>query len=177
MIGNAYYWNDRYYPVSYYTNNNRRYYRPDFNRPSMYHPNARYRHLNAAQINHWKHNQASSFDPQYRPTPPHIQRPNQNRPNVRPNNGRPNTQQVRPNQPQVNQQRPQVNQNRPQLTRPTVQQRPNAQQNRPAPQKMGPNLNAAQRQEIMRQTQQNRQIQYQQNRQAREFQNRRMNER
>lgn len=206
LIGNAYYWNDRYYPVNYYTNNNRRYYRPDFNRPAMYHPNARYRNLNASQMNHWKRNQASSFDPRYRPNLNHSARPNQDRPNVRPDNNRPNVQQhTRPNRPAIDQQRPQVNQNRPQIQPPHSPQRPNVrpqnnrpnvqppmqpnrpqvnqqrpqtnQHTRPAPQKFGPNLNAAQRQEIMRQMQQNRQSQYQQNRQAREFQNRRMNER
>ena len=142
LIGNAYYWNDRYYPVSYHNGH----YRPDFNRPYPQHPDPRYRQLSPQQINHWRNHQPAKFDPQYRPNirpKPPVQN---NRPQIQQPNNRPPQQHNRPTGPQTRptpnvNQKPPVQVNRPNA--PNVNNRPPQQQNRPTTiqNRPAPNMN------------------------------------
>ena len=50
LVGNYYYYDDKYCPVNYYTSGGTRYYRPVFDRPYHIHPDSRYRNLNRNQL-------------------------------------------------------------------------------------------------------------------------------
>lgn len=142
LVGDYYYLNNRYYPVSYYQSGGNRYYRPIFDRPLNVHPDSRYRNLSRAQLEQWRRNQNVRFDPSFRPN--NNKQPQwQNRPQTQTN--KPHVVPARPNQwqaqnPSNNRPNGQWQPNRPnwqqQQQRPQVQQRPQAQQ-RPQIQRPG----------------------------------------